>query len=286
MGAVAGLLLGAGLLSVWFSCFEPAASAGRARPGWGARVQDLLVQAGAPAVTPAALVATSVAGGLVVLVLGAVLTGAVTIALCFAAMVCAAPALLVRARARRRRHRLRAVWPEVIDDLVSAVRAGLSLPEALIALGERGPEEVREEFRRFAEDYRASGRFLDALDALKARLADPVADRIVEALRLTREVGGTELGVLLRTLARMLRDDLRTRGELEARQAWTVGGARLAVAAPWLVLLLLATRPEAAAAYDSAAGLAVLGAGGACCVLAYLLMMRIGRLPEERRVLR
>ena len=30
----------------------------------------------------------------------------------------------------------------------------------------------------------------------------------------------------------------RTRAELESRQAWTVNGARLAVAAPWLVLLL------------------------------------------------
>jgi tight adherence protein B len=174
----------------------------------------------------------------------------------------------------------------VIDDLVSGIRAGRSLPEALISLGERGPEDIRPEFRRFAEDYRASGRFDDALETLKARLADPVADRIVEALRLTREVGGTELGRLLRTLAQMLREDLRTRGELEARQSWTVNGARMAVAAPWVVLLLLATRPEAASAYNSPAGVVVLMVGAGCSVLAYWLMVRIGRLPEEERVLR
>ena len=147
--------------------------------------------------------------------------------------------------------RLRQLWPEVVDHLGSGIRAGLSLPEAVAQIGERGPVELREAFTAFAEDYRATGRFGDCLDALKARLADPVADRIVEALRITRDVGGTDLGRLLRTLSTFLREDVRTRGELEARQSWTVNAARLAVAAPWIVLALLATRPEAAAAYDT-----------------------------------
>ncbi|MFH5822266.1 type II secretion system F family protein [Georgenia sp. AZ-5] len=286
MGVVVGLLLGAGLLSIWFTLFERPAPRRRSRATWGEGTQDLLVQAGAPSVSPTALLATSAALGALVLVAGLALTASPPIAACFAAMTTAAPMFLVRSRARRRRTELRAVWPEVIDDLVSGVRAGLSLPEALVALAERGPEEVRAEFRRFAEDYRATGRFDDAVEALKARLADPVGDRIVEALRLTREVGGTDLGRLLRTLAQMLREDQRTRGELEARQSWTVNGARMAVAAPWVVLLLLSTRPEAAAAYNSGAGVAVLAAGAGCSALAYWLMVRIGRLPEEARVLR
>ncbi|UNX54155.1 type II secretion system F family protein [Georgenia sp. TF02-10] len=285
MGVVAGLLLGAGLLSVWFSCFPPAAPRRRSRPTWTQRTQDLLVQAGAPAVSPTSLLLTSLGLGAAVGLLGLALTAA-PIAACFAVLAGTLPWALVRSRARHRRTLLRTVWPEVIDDLASGIRAGLSLPEGLIALAERGPEEVRTEFRRFAEDYRAAGRFDDALETLKARLADPVADRIVEALRLTRDVGGTELGRLLRTLAQMLREDLRTRGELEARQSWTVNGARLAVAAPWLVLVLLATREETTAAYSTAAGVVVLALGGACSAAAYWLMVRIGRLPEDQRVLR
>ena len=124
------------------------------------------------------------------------------------------------------------------------------------------------------------------LDRLKARFADPVADRIVEALRLAHEVGGGELGTLLRSLSRMLREDLRTRGELEARQSWTVNGARVAVAAPWLILALLATRPQAAAAYATSSGALVLAVGAVASILAYRLMLRLGRLPEEERVLR
>jgi tight adherence protein B len=193
---------------------------------------------------------------------------------------------VVQGRRRRRREVLRAAWPDVVDDLTSAVRAGLALPEALIQLGRRGPVELRPAFAAFAADYRAGGRFGESLDRLKVAMADPVGDRVVEALRLAREVGGNDLGRLLRTLSAFLREDARTRGELEARQSWTVNGARLAVAAPWVLLALLSTRPQAVAAYDTGAGFVVLLVGASACVGAYRLMMRIGRLPAEERVLR
>ena len=172
-----------------------------------------------------------------------------------------------------------------MDNLASAVRAGMSLPEALAGLGTRGPEPLRPAFRAFALDYQASGRFGDALDRLKALLADPVGDRVVEGLRIAREVGGGDLGRLLRNLSGYLRDDLRTRSELESRQAWTVNGARLAVAAPWIVLFLLCFQPEVIHRYSSPGGVAVLVGGALSCLVAYRLMVRLGRLPTERRIL-
>ncbi len=251
-----------------------------------AELADLLVQAGAPGVSPGRLVGICLATASTAFVVVAALTGAPVIGLCFGLMAGYGPLALVHSRARRRRAALRALWPEVVDHLSSGIRAGLSLAEALGQIGDRGPAELRPPFRAFAEDYRATGRFGDSLDNLKARLADPVADRIVEALRLTRDVGGTDLGRLLRTLSAFLRADLRARGELEARQSWTVNAARLAVAAPWIVLALLASRPEAVTAYNTPAGTLVLVGGGACSIVAYRVMVRIGRLPEDARVLR
>ena len=194
--------------------------------------------------------------------------------------------MLVVSRLRHKRQaELREVWPEVVDNLTSGVRAGLSLPEALAAIGARGPELIREPFRQFGADYRATGRFNESLDRLKATLAHPTGDRVCESLRLAREVGGTDLGRLLSTLSGFLRDDARTRSELLARQSWSVNAARLAVAAPWLMLLFLATRQETLAAYDSTTGVIVLVSGAAISVVAYRLMVRIGRLPDEQRVL-
>ena len=136
------------------------------------------------------------------------------------------------------------MWPEAVDNLASAVRAGLSLPDAVAALGTSGPRRCAHDFGQFALDYQVTGRFGECLDRLKDRLADPVGDRVIEGLRLAREVGGGDLGRLLRNLSGFLRDDARTRSELESRQAWTVNGARLAVAAPWIVLLLMSFQTD------------------------------------------
>ena len=212
-------------------------------------------------------------------------SGTPPVAVAFGVMGGYLPVAMVAGRARRRLREFAEVWPEAVDNLASAVRAGLSLPDALGGLGTRGPEPLREAFDQFALDYQVSGRFGECLDRLKARLADPTGDRVVEGLRVAREVGGGELGRLLRNLSGYLRDDARTRSEMEARQAWTVNGARLAVAAPWLVLLFMSFQSEVIRRYSSPAGVVVLAVGAVTCLVAYRLMMRIGRLPTERRIL-
>ncbi len=285
MGAFVGLLFGLGVFLVWRS-FTPSAPPRPGRVTRRDRVADQLAQAGIESVTPGALAASCVGVGLFVLVVMFVVSQSPAIAFAFAVMASYGPVALVKFRARQRRSELRDLWPEVVDNLASGVRAGLSLPEALTQVGLRGPEELRRPFIRFGEDYRATGRFYECLDRLKAGLADPVGDRIVESLRMAREVGGSDLGKLLRTLSAFLREDARTRAELETRQGWTINAARLAVAAPWIVLALLTLRPEAVEAYNTAAGLVVLAVGGGLCLVAYRVMVRIGRLPEEERVLR
>ncbi|MDN4472867.1 type II secretion system F family protein [Demequina zhanjiangensis] len=286
MGTVLGLSLGAGLFLVWWSTWVVEPRSARAASRWSSRLSDDLVQSGVRGVGPGGLLWTAAGTGLMAMVVTWAMTGSAVIAACFAVLAARAPVALVRARSRSRRAMMREVWPEAVDHLASGIRAGMALPEALSQLGERGPEPLRAPCAAFGRDYRASGRFGDCLDALKERLADPVADRIVEALRLTREVGGSDVGSLLRTLSELLREDSRTRGELEARQSWTVNAARLASAAPWVVLLVLSMQPQNAAAYDSARGVTVLVAGGAATIVAYRLMMRIGRLPQEQRVMR
>ncbi len=286
MEALWGVLLGLGLFMVWWSFWPMPEPRAGTKDGWAARTQDRLVQAGAGSVTPAALIGVSVGIGIVTFIVVAGLTASAPIGACFAILAARGPFALVTVRARSRNQATRELWPEVVDSLASGIRAGLALPEAVGQIGERGPERLREPFALFAEDYRASGQFHGCLDALKVRLADPVADRLVETLRITRDVGGTDVGRVLRTLAEFLREDARTRGELEARQSWTVNAARLAVAAPWAVLAMLATQGSNAAAYNSTAGVAVLALGGASTVVAYRLMMRVGRLPLEARVLR
>ncbi|WP_323794509.1 type II secretion system F family protein [Nocardioides sp.] len=284
MGLVVGLGLGVGLLLIW-SAFALPRSTGPSATRPPGRLARLLAGAGLAEVSVTGLVLVCLASSVVVAVTVQVITGTPPIAVVLGAMGAFLPIVIVGARARRRQREFAEVWPEAIDNLASAVRAGLSLPEALGGLAVRGPEPLREAFASFALDYQVTGRFSDCLDRLKTTLSDPVGDRVVEGLRIAREVGGGELGRLLRHLSGYLRDEQRTRSELEARQAWAVNGARLAVAAPWLVLLVMSSQPDVIGRYRSSAGVLVLVVGAAICVGAYRVMMRIGRLPTERRIL-
>jgi tight adherence protein B len=285
MGALVGLGVGVGLLLVWSAYAMPRTSGRtpRTRQGTLARRLD---EAGLGTVSVPGLVTLCAAIGLGCALVVQVASGTPPVAVAFGLMGAYLPVAVVSSRGRRRQREFAEVWPEAVDNLASAVRAGMSLPDALAALAVRGPEPLRPAFDAFALDYQVTGRFGECLDRLKARLADPVGDRVVEGLRIAREVGGGELGRLLRNLSGYLRDDARTRSEMESRQAWTVNGARLAVAAPWVILLIMSFQPDVIRRYSSPAGVVVLVFGAVLCVTAYWAMLRIGRLPVDRRILR
>lgn len=283
MGALLGLLLGGGLVLI---------AVALRGDGWHprrttttSRLETQLRRAGVEGVTPAGVALLCLTSGLIAATVMLAVSRTVPVAAVFGLLAAYLPLAALRGRARHRQREMAELWPEAVDNLASAVRAGLSLPEALTQLGERGPEPLRDPFVTFGRDYQASGRFSDCLDLLKQRLADPVGDRVVEALRIARDVGGGDLGRMLRSLSGFLRDDARTRAELESRQSWTVNGARLAVAAPWLVLFMLSFQQDVIHRYASGSGVVVLGSGAGVCFVAYRLMTWFGRLPIEDRVL-
>jgi tight adherence protein B len=286
MGLLIGLFFGVGLLLIIAAFVSPSEAVAGSDGLLRRKSRELLASAGIEGLTPGAFMGACVITGLAGFVLMFLVSRALPVGAVFGLMAGWVPIALVRSRARRRLAEFRELWPDVVDNVASAVRAGLSLSEALAQVGERGPLPLREPFRRFGADYASTGRFAESLDRLKARLADPVGDRVVEALRIAREVGGGDLGRLLRSLSTFLRDDARTRSELESRQSWSVNGARVAVAAPWLVLAMLSFQGDVIQRYNSPVGALIIAGGAVVCVLAYRLMLRIGRLPEPERVLR
>ncbi|MGA7688652.1 MAG: type II secretion system F family protein [Jiangellales bacterium] len=285
MGLLLGLVFGIGALLVLLALTTEPTVVRSPRPRTN-RLAASIAEAGLEGVTPRGVVLTSAGLAVLVGLSFYVLTETWPIALAFATIAALTPTVLIRQRVQKRRAELREVWPDVVDNLASAVRAGMSLPEALGQLGARGPQSLRRHFARFADDYRTTGRFTESLDALKDRLADPTGDRIVESLRIAREVGGSDLGRLLRTLSAFLRDELRVRTELETRQGWVTNAAKLAVAGPWILLALLSFRSTSIQAYQQPSGVMVLAVGAAVSVVAYRVMVRLGRLPEDERVLR
>ncbi|GAB3602216.1 type II secretion system F family protein [Microbacterium aureliae] len=278
-----GATLAAGILlavSPWLWPVDPR----RPRPVEAAsRLSRLLAAAGLSRVRGRTVVALAVAAGIVVAASAWLVTTVTALAVLAGIAAAAAPFAWLRARASRLQRRRRGLWPDVCDLLIASVRAGMSLPDAVAALGASAPAELRPPFAAFGRDVAASGHFDSSIRALKDRLADPVADRIVETLRMARQVGGTELTPVLRALATSVRADAMLRAEVEARQSWIRGAAVLGVSAPWVILALLALRPEGASAYSTPEGAALVVGGAAVSVVAFRVMLRLGRLPEPRR---
>lgn len=283
MTLLLGAALGVGLLLMLSPLLRPIRHDRVRRSAPDGRIGDRLARAGAARVSAPAFVTVSVLVGVAAGAVTAAITALPVLAILAFGAGAVTPWTVAGWRARARVKGLRQLWPEVVDHILAAIRAGQPLPDAVAELRLSGPAPFRAGFELFFRRWQQSGTVGPALDAVKEHFADPTADRLVEILRMAREVGGTELPVVLRDLASAMRQDLSLRGEAEARQSWVTGAGKLGIAAPWVVLGMLASREETARAYNTPTGLLViLGALGVSAV-AYRIMLAVGRLPEEQR---
>jgi tight adherence protein B len=184
-----------------------------------------------------------------------------------------------------RRRRLAKLWPEVIDSVQSAIVSGLSLSNAFDDLAIEGPKPVRHFFHDLTDSLDSGVTMESAIDSLKSRIGEVHADKFCEVLRLANDTGAEALANSLAQQSQNLRNDLALAGQLEAKQSWVVGTAKIAVAAPWIVVALLSVRSENSQVYNSAAGVQILFVGFIICVVAYRLVNSLGVIPSQPRIL-
>lgn len=191
--------------------------------------------------------------------------------------------------ARRRDQRRAVIQDELadaIDQLTASVRAGLSLSEALAGLAVQGPRGLRPEWETLVRDQRLVG-LGPALEALRARLADPTADLMLLALAFAERTGGRNLTSVLDRLSVSVRARVRLRAAVRAEQARQRLTAQILAGMPLALLVLIrAISPEYLAIYDTLLGQAILGIALAMVGVGYVLMLFLGKLPEEPRVFR
>lgn len=196
---------------------------------------------------------------------------------------CGVPIVALASARDRRRQRARALWPDVIDSIRVALRSGSTLTDAMIAASAMVPKEWRVAWTELEVNLRRGSDVDTALRRLQRALADPIADRVVEAIVVAREFGGTELPAVLTELGRSVRRESAMRREAQSRQSWVRHAATLGVVSPWIVLALLASRPENREAYSTAAGTILIVASAGATVVAYVAMRALGTLREPAR---
>ena len=186
--------------------------------------------------------------------------------------------------AKNRRRELAKLWPEVLDSIHSAIVSGMSLADGFDELNASGPKRLRSRFLLLSHRLDSGWVFEEAIDELKSNLGEVHADRLCEVLRMVATTGSETLGITLRSQASALRRDLAIAGQLDSKQGWVAGTAKIAVAAPWVIVALLSSRTENASIYNTAEGAAILLLGFVVCVVAYRLVHLLGALSQQPRV--
>ena len=204
-----------------------------------------------------------------------------------AVCVCIGAQLLesFQSRVQLENQRANTLWPKYLDAIHSASWAGASLEQALLDSVSSAPPKISWALLEFEKDHSSGLSFVQSLDNLKTRLANPIADRFIEITRLASASGGRGYLTALRSQALQLRLENAAWVEIQVKQNWVLGTAKLAVLAPWLVLVLLSLRPETAIAFQSELGVAVLAIGLVASLLAFRLIKSLGKLPVRNRTL-
>jgi len=206
------------------------------RWGWSSRLKDYLMQAGMRA-----------RPGTIVMVCGVLGFGVFIITRIFyplpAALVGGAiagslPVFFVVMKRKRRLRRFEEHFPEALDLLNRAIRAGHAFTTGLGMIATEAPEPIAGEFRATFEEQNFGLPLRDVLQNLSDRV--PLIDVrfFVTALLIQKETGGN-LSEILDGLAHVIRDRFRIYREVRVKSAHGRLTAGVLIALPPLLVLAL-----------------------------------------------
>jgi tight adherence protein B len=191
----------------------------------------------------------------------------------------------LRLRAKQRSDQLAKLWPEVLDSLQSAASSGFGIVDSLDEVSRGGPSRIRPAFQGLVQRIDSGFGMDQSLDWFKSHLGQIQADRFVELIRIVNRSGGSGYLDSLRDQALRTRSEIALWAELDSKQGWVTGTAKLAIVSPWIVVATLAARAENVAIYNTAEGTAVLIVGLLVSVMAYRMVGLLGSLSKPSRVL-
>jgi tight adherence protein B len=204
---------------------------------WSTRLQDYLTQSGL-AVKPAKLVLMSAVLGLSAYLISGYFLSHFYFSLPIAVVVAVIPLGYVAFMRSRRLHKFEELFPEALDLLGRAVRAGHAFTTGLEMIAKESPEPLAGEFRTTFEEQNFGLPLRDALLNLTERV--PIVDVrfFVTALLIQKETGGN-LAEILDGLARVIRDRFRIYREVRVRTAQGRLTAGILIALPIMMMMIL-----------------------------------------------
>ena len=195
------------------------------------------------------------------------------------------PVAAQRARTERRLAEARMAWPRMIEEVrLLTGSVGRSIPQALLEVGRRGPEELRPAFAAAEREWLISTDFARATAVLKSMLHDATADATCETLLVAHAIGGTDVDRRLAALVEDRLQDLQGRKDAAAKQAGVRFARRFVLIVPVGMALAGLSIGTGRTAYQTPLGQVAVATGMGVVVLCWLWAGRLMRLPGEQRV--
>lgn len=189
--------------------------------------------------------------------------------------------------AERSRREVMEQWPDFLAILRSRLAAGRSLPEATVEAALHCGNGIELFGHNVQRSLARGAPFGKALEMERSRMSDAVADRVLTSLAFAATAGGGRVADILGLLGQSVGDELRLRRAHDAALTQQRLTAAVALAAPWALLLLtVATNPQAASTYGTAGGAKVLAVGLAMTATGFLLARRSAKLSKAARIFR
>ncbi len=227
----------------------------------------------------------SVVCGAIVGFTAVALSGVAIVGVVAGAVAGMVPRWLRSHRARSARAEVLAAWPDAIRDVVTNVRASMSLHGSLVELGRTGPVPLRPTFERYASLAVALDQ-ARALEVVRDELADPLSDRVFEVFLVALDQGSSVVVDILEALAASSTSDLQLVEAIETAQLETKLEARGASVMPFVVLgLLCSSSVGYRDFYGTAGGWFVVTVGAAMVTLGLIVIERLGSVTDEARIL-
>jgi tight adherence protein B len=179
-------------------------------------------------------------------------------------------------RRNRRLHGFEKNFPEAIDLLGRAVRAGHALNSGMEIVGQEMAEPVAGEFRKTFEEQRLGLHFREALINLTARV--PLQDvRFFAAALVIQDETGGNLAEILGNLSATIRERFKIRGEVRVRTAQGRLTAVILTGLPpgMLILLSLLNPTYCRVLFTDVYGNIALAAAGMMLCIGGLLLWKI-----------
>ncbi|HEY6444558.1 MAG TPA: type II secretion system F family protein [Candidatus Acidoferrales bacterium] len=204
---------------------------------WSTRLRDLISQAGLK-MRPAVLVMISGIVLFATYLIAGRLLGNFLLALVLGLAAGAIPIGFVAWTRHRRFQKFEELFPESLDLLGRAVRAGHAFTTGLEMISKETPEPIAGEFRTTFDEQNFGLPLRDALLNMAERV--PLIDVrfFVTALLIQKETGGN-LAEILDGLARVIRDRFRIYREVQVKTAQGRLTALILIALPPLMMILL-----------------------------------------------